>query len=79
MKSFKQILNEAKSTKQQFNIGDKVVVRSAIDTHNGKTGTVEKITKETAFNRIMFGDAFIYYVSVNGKTFAYGADEIAKL
>lgn len=75
MKSFKQVINESRN-KAIFKIGDKVTVRSPIDTHNGKTGTIEKITKENTFNRIMFGDSFIYYVNINGKTFAYGGDEI---
>lgn len=71
-------LDELENKQPQFSVGDTVIVQSDIDTHNRETGTVEKIHKENTFNRIMFGDAYIYHVNVNGKTFAYGADELAK-
>lgn len=72
-------LDELEKNQSQFNVGDTVIVQNETDAHNGEQGTVEKVYKENKFNKFMFGDAFIYHVNVNGKTFAYGADEITKV
>lgn len=72
-------LDELEKNQPQFSVGDTVVIQDEMDAHNGEQGTVEKVFKENKFNRIMFGDAYIYHVNVNGKTFSYGADEIIKV
>lgn len=74
-----------KVVEKKFNIsldegiskGNRVVIKSSIDSHNGKTGTVVDVRKQGKVDSFVSGDKVIYKVRVpGGGVFAYGADEL---